>query len=282
MQLTAVRRLLRPARARWQTLVERADPARVALRRADGPANLAFACVYRAGNAPVVRALLDGLPAGAAVRLWSLDAVPDDLAAVTVGTGPGTRFALLNRLIGEIPPDARQDALVLCDDDVRFLVGDAGRFVALGRQLGLDLFQPSHSRTSFASLSTQRLVRKHRLGVARVTGFVEQGPLIALSPRAQGLILPLPEDTGMGWGVDVRWARLAAAKQLTLGVVDAAVVVHLAPPAGGYDTEAELARTDAELRAAGVDDIAALQTVQSTLGLAGWIRRRDRRPAAPR
>lgn len=255
--VAAIRRRLRPARAIVRRALDRLDPARLALRGPDEDAGpVAIACIYRSGNADVVRALLAGLPSGATVRLWSLDDVPRDLAGATTGTGPGTRFQLLNRLVATIPPHARSGALVLCDDDVRFVVGGVAGLVRVGRRLGFDLYQPAHSQVSYASYPS---VRKQRLVVARETGWVEQGPVLALSPRAQELVLPLPEDVGMGWGVDIRWARLAGEHGMALGIVDAAVVWHLVPPAGGYDTTTEIARVEEELRRSGASSIAELQ-----------------------
>jgi hypothetical protein len=267
--LGRARRTLRPVRARCRRMLDRADPARLALPRRDGrPLLVGFACVFRARNSDVVRGVLAGLPKSAAVRLWSLDDVPADLAPMTSGVGRGTRFELLNRLVAEIPPSARSDALVLCDDDVRFLVGDVERLVGLGNRLGFDLFQPAHSHESFASYPA---VRKRRLLVARTTRWVEQGPLLVLSPRGQELVLPFPADVGMGWGVDVRWARLAREQGLTLGIVDAVVVEHLVPPASGYDTTEESARIELELARSGVPRITDLHGDLRRHGLLrGW------------
>src|SRR5206468_6209107 len=107
---------------------------------------VAVVSVYRCRNAAFVQGLLRQLPVDAVVRLWSLDEIVPDLATVTLGSGPGSRFALLNMLIGDLP--AEPDMLVVVDDDVRFVVGDLARLVHAGSSLGLDLFQPAHSRRS--------------------------------------------------------------------------------------------------------------------------------------
>lgn len=260
--VTGMRRRLRPMRAAARTLLDVADPSRF-VRASEVGERVGFACVYRERNAELVRRLVVGLPAGAEVRLWSLDDVPSALAGATIGRGPGTRFELLNRLIASIPLAARKDALVLCDDDVRFVAGDVRRLVALGRSLGLDVFQPAHARTSFMSLSTAALVRKRPLVLGRSTTFVEQGPVLVLDAGAQQALLPLPEDVGMAWGIEVRWARQAP--QLRFGIVDATPIRHMAPPAAGYDTTAEIQRLEAELLASGVT---SLDDVQQTLSTA--------------
>ena len=270
----------RPIVSSLRSAAEVLDPSRVALGRATVDGAVALACVYRARNERVVADLIDGAPEGASVALWSLDGdIPAALAAHTVGSGPGSRFELLNRLVTSVPPSARDGALVLCDDDVELVVGDVAALVGLGRALGLDLFQPSHSRTSFASESTVALVRTRPLTVGRVTGLVEQGPLVVLSAAAQAALLPLPEDMGMGWGIEARWARTAREAGLVQGIVDAVVIRHLAPPASSYDTTGELARLDAELRAGGWTSFQELQTVDRTIGLRDGItaaRRRTR------
>jgi hypothetical protein len=64
-----------------------------------------------------------------------------------------------------------------------------------------------------------------------------------------------------------------------LGIVDAVAIRHLAPPAGTYDTVEEEQRLARELRAAGVEHLSDLQTVERTVGvgrLLSWPRRGGR------
>ena len=255
------------------------DPSRTALRSPRSGCDVALVGVYR-GDGAVVRELLAGLPADATVRLWSLDdQIPDSLAALTVGAGPGTRFTLLNRLIATIPFDSRRDALVVVDDDVRFDVGDVARLVGTGMRLGYDIYQPAHVADSQVNW---RFVRRRSLTVARDTDFVEQGPLLVLSGRAQQHLLPLPEDMGMGWGVEVRWWAAAQHHALRMGIIDAAAVSHLVPTAGGYDRPAQQAILDAEVARGGLTDLGDLHRRQRLLRwpYGWWIvhRGRSRRP----
>ena len=271
-----LRRRLRPYRAKARVWLDQADPSRIALgSRKAAPSKVAFVCVYRRRNAAIVSRLLDRLPPSATVRLWSLDEVPPVLARHTYGQGPGSRFGLHNRLVAAIEPGDRAGGLVVADDDVEFVVGDAARLLRLGAALGFDLFQPSHSGDSFASESSRALVRKQRLAVGRRTTYVEQGPLIVLSRRAQDLLVPFPEDLGMGWGAEVRWSRAAVEHDLRLGVVDAAVIRHLVPPGGSYDTLAEEQRLADELESAGVTGLAELQSVLERSGLRDALRLRS-------
>jgi hypothetical protein len=274
-----VRPRLGRARRAALTAVQVLDPSRFAAEAAPASAAVGVVGVYRARNLAIVRDLVAACPPGWVIRLWSLDAdPPPDLVDVTVGTGPGTRFALLNRLADAIPPAARRDALVVTDDDVRFVVGDPSRLVGTGLRLGLDLYQPAHVALTTGSWT---FVRKRPLVLARETGFVEQGPLFVLSGPAQPVLLPLPEDAGMAWGVEAGWWRACREAGLRQGIVDAVDVRHLGSVAAAYDRGEQEERLRRALRAAGISDMSDIQRtyarVRPTWG-AGRLRL-DGRPA---
>jgi len=260
---------------------QRLDPSRFGLAgagREDGP--VAFVAVYRLRHAHRVVDLVQQLGPHVTVRLWSLDEPADSLATWTVGVGPGTRFQLLNRLIATIPEPLRRRGLIVSDDDYGFTVGGLAELVAAGPLLDLDVWQPAHGRTSFANFA---FLRRRAGVVIRQTTFVEQGPVLVLSARAQGVLLPLPEDIGMGWGVEVRWAPLVAQHGLRLGIVDALAIRHL-PPTGGYDRDVEAAQLRALLDEAGLEAVEDLQQEVSRVGLRAVVRLRrgQGRPATSR
>jgi hypothetical protein len=211
------------------------------------------------------------------VRLWCLDGsgpeLPADLQPLTVGHGRGTRFVLLNRLLAELDEQDRRDALILLDDDVRFVVGDLSRLVGTGLHSGLDLFQPAHGARSHASWE---LVHRRSRTVSRRTSLVEQGPVLVLGPAAQRHLLPLPEDLDMGWGSEVRWARLAEREQLALGIVDAVAVHHLVPGGLHYDRDSQEAVLRRELAAAGLASLAELMREHGRTSVLDALRRRHR------
>lgn len=229
--------------------LQRLDPSRAGLSLLADGAGVAVIGVYRTANVGRVCAALRDLPDGVEVRLWALDAVAPALAAATAGHGPGIRCALLNRLIRTLPPGAAARALVLLDDDVEFVVGDLGRLVATGDLHQLDLWQPAHTATSHASFG---FVRRRWLSVVRTTSFVEQGPVVVLSDRAQQALLPLPEDLGMAWGVEMRWATSAERAGLRLGILDAAGLRHVTPGGAAYDRDEQEQVLAAELASAGL------------------------------
>ena len=246
--------------------LELADPAPVlAARAATAPApQLALATVYRRRNAETVSELLDELPRSAVVQLWALDEPDPGLADVTLGTGPGPRLTLLNRLLAALPAGDRWT--VIADDDVRFVRGSAPRLAALAAAAGLDVAQPAHDRLSKVNHPATRV---RPLRIARETRFVEAGPLVLLSPRARAALVPLPERLGMGWGVEATWAARA---DLRLGIVDAVRMRHLERTAAGYDASAQRVQEEQELAAHGFAGWTELQRATSQW----WAWRRAR------
>jgi hypothetical protein len=199
-------------------------------------------CVYRRKNAAVVMGLLrPALAAGWNVRLWALDEPHPDLAAHTAGSGPGTKFELVNRLLAVHVPD--EGHVVVFDDDAVFERGDLPSFVRTADAAELDLCQPAHSLRSHIS---HRITWRRPLSRARLTTFVEIGPIFAVSTAWRSRILPLPEDMGMGWGLELRWMDLQA-EGCRLGIVDATPVRHLARFATAYAPDEEVARVQSML-----------------------------------
>ena len=68
----------------------------------DKPPSATLVCVYRRQNLNNVLHLVGEAKRMAMhVRLWALDDPAPELARLTVGSGPGSRFQLLNRLAGD-------------------------------------------------------------------------------------------------------------------------------------------------------------------------------------
>jgi hypothetical protein len=260
--LRAARRLMqRTGTLQWVPRVARAlegiDPALwVALRslREQPPPALALVAVYRRRNSAILGRLMATLPPGSPIALWALDEVAGELRGQTCGSGPGQRFALLNRCIEALqaPADAW---LVVSDDDVEFTRGDATGAARIARAAGLYLSQPAHA---WASNWNWRYTRRRWLGIARRGHFVEIGPLFVLSPEGRRLVLPLPADGGMGWGTEARWAALQL-RGLRLGIVDAVLMNHLARAAANYERAPEYERELALRSAFGVTEMSDLQ-----------------------
>ena len=232
------------------------SPAARAVRNPAGVGDVVL-CVYRARNARVVSRLVSSSArSGASVRLWALDRSVPALSGWTVGDGPGTKFELVNRLLlsAPVPDDA---FVVVADDDVR--LPSLGWFLRLVRRAAFDLAMPAHRR--HLSHLSHAVTLRARWSVARVTEFVEIGPLFAVSPAWRDAVLPFPDDIGMGWGLEADWHVLHQ-RGARLGIVDAVPMRHLAPVATSYEQAGERARMAERLAAAG---LGGLHEIQGTL-----------------
>ena len=223
--------------------------------------------VYRRRNARLVLDLLEpALEQGWTTAWWALDGIEGSLERYTVGEGPGEKFPLVNetlRLSG-----SPVSWTLVSDDDLSFRQGDMTRLVRLCDSARFDIAQPARARDSAHNF---RITAAARLARARLTTFVESGPLFVVGPRFRDLVLPLPKALGMGWGVELEWFDLME-KGCRLGIVDSVVIEHLGT-ATEYDTTQLHARLRAELAARGATSFRPFQNT-----LAAW-RPWQRRPA---
>jgi hypothetical protein len=214
--------------------------------------------IYRQRHAEVFARFLHRQTHGRGqVVLWALDGAHPALATQTVGSGPGAKFELLNRMLALEPPADGSDVVVV-DDDITLSPGGLRALVAVGHRAGLGLFQPAHDRHSVAS---HVITRPRRGALVRETTFVEIGPVFVVAPSAAPLLLPFPADAGMGWGLELRWTQLREAG-LLMGIVDAVRVRHPETPGATYSDgveDAEKARERALLDAMGFARMADAQ-----------------------
>jgi hypothetical protein len=240
-----------------------------------GDAPFTVVGVYRTRNHHLVERLVGPCVArGASVALWALDDVAAPLAHSTVGTGSGSRFALLNEIVRRHPPQP-DHYLVVIDDDIVLPAG-LPRFLTITARAGLGLAMPGHLPYSHYS---HAITRRRRWAVARVTTYVEIGPVLAISPRWRDQIVPFPEDVGLGWGTEFAWSRLAA-NGCRLGIVDAAPLLHTVRAGRDYDRRAEMARLEQALRNHGVPDVGTTREQVDSLQqvIATWPRWRRTPP----
>ena len=145
------------------------------------------------------------------------------LAQHTVATHmSGGKFENLNLLLAAAPPLAEYDWLLVVDDDVSLSPRFLDRHIALCERLGLDLSQPAQSMRSHAAW---RVTRRRVFSLARVTHYVEIGPVTAFTRPVAEALTPFPE-LRFGWGLDNHWGALAREHGWRLGVVDALPVRH--------------------------------------------------------
>ena len=194
--------------------------------------------VYRERNASVLERLLEpALAAGWPVGLWALDEPASALDAWTHGHGPGTKFELVNGLLRKVRlgPD---DWVVVADDDALFARGTVASFVGTAAAAGFGIAQPAHVLTSNIS---HRITWRRPFSNARLTTFVEIGPIFAVDPTWRDRVLPFPTGIGMGWGLELDWMDLRP-DGCRLGIVDATAVRHLTRFAAAYAPDEEIAK----------------------------------------
>jgi hypothetical protein len=225
--------------------------------------------IYRYANAPfLVRIAAEAKRHKWEVRFWALDQTHPLLEPYSHGIGKGSKFNLLNRLIcGKNMSDF--DWIVVVDDDIEFEYGSLNTFLALAARAGMAIAQPAHASKSFSS---HPITICQPFAIARLTTFVEIGPLFAVNRAWRSRVLPFPEDNGMGWGLDVAWSDLQT-EGARLGIIDWVPVVHLHPVAKNYDTTEEESRLQESLRTRGFQ---SLRDLQKTLAV--WHVWRNRPP----
>ena len=180
--------------------------------------------IYRPGSL-----LPDALPAlrsahhRVSFALGSTAPEPDPaLAGVTAATGlAGGKFENINALLAAAP-ERRAEWTLVVDDDVALPPHFLDRFLAICEVFALDLAQPAQTLMSH---SAWKVTRRRPAALARLTRFVEIGPVTAFRRGPAAELLPFPE-LRYGWGLDLHWAALAAERGWRLGVVDAVPVRH--------------------------------------------------------
>ncbi|HYI80965.1 MAG TPA: hypothetical protein VEW67_08915 [Thermoleophilaceae bacterium] len=134
----------------------------------------------------------------------------------------GGKFENLNRLLATAGPLEDFDWTIVCDDDVELAPRFLDRALALCERLELDLAQPAQTMRSHAAW---RVTRRRPVSLARLTSYVEIGPVTLFSRRAATELTPFPE-LRFGWGLDSHWGALARERGWRLGILDSLPVRH--------------------------------------------------------
>ncbi len=192
-------------------------PIRTGPRRSVGVAG-----IYR--DAEPIRTAVAELRASrheVTVNLGAMGRVPAPLQADT-GADHLTagKFQNLNVLVRDL---SAVDWLVIIDDDVVLPRGFLDLAIEVCERLDLALAQPAQTRFSNANWA---VAKRRLLSIARITRFVEIGPVTLIRADAARLLLPFPADLRWGWGLDFHWARVMEDAGLRMGVIDVAAVVH--------------------------------------------------------
>jgi hypothetical protein len=217
-------------------------------------------CVYRHKNAPILfQCVSEAVQREWEVRLWALDQIHPELKVYSRGSGMGSRCALLNALIAGTDLSAF-DWIIVMDDDFKFQRGSLASFLAVADAAGITLAQPARA---YGRYRTFRLINCDPLCVARLTSYVEIGPVIAVKQPWARRVVPFPEGYGMGWGLDLLWSDLRK-EGLRLGVIDWVTINHLSPVGKTYDNSPEKQRLVKMLHQRGLNSIEEMQETVAT------------------
>ncbi len=170
------------------------------------------------------------------------DPALEPLTALTVQE-PRPRFAVLNELLAGIPLDPYAYVLV-CDDDARYPEAFLDRYLALVGRHDLALAQPARTHESYRA----HAIAEQMEGLdARLTRFVEIGPLFSMRRDAARLLVPFDEGSPTGRGYEFVWPVVLEAAGLRMGIVDATPLACDLRPPGHRDVAAQQRLTKAFL-----------------------------------
>ncbi len=207
--------------------------------------------IYRQRHVHLVRYLVSEAESlGIRIFLWALGNIDPFLEPWTVGCGPGTRSVLLNDLLSIGSPSA-EDFVLICDDDVRFVVGGLANFIGIARAGNFMLAQPTHTHDSFY---TFHFTCGHPLMLARSTLFVEIGPMVLVHPEFRNRVFPMDKDLGMGWAEAIHWHKRIKPHE-RFGMIDGVQIQHVSPVGVDYETITEQGFLDVTLQREGLRDV---------------------------
>lgn len=199
--------------------------------------------VYLTDRESRVRHLVEALAASRAHRVeqrWIAlgRARPDPaVAPVTVQAvqEPRPRFTLVNELLAGVSLD-RYAYVLVCDDDFRLPEAFLDRYLALVGRHDLALAQPARTHGGHV----EHAITEQMEGLdARLTRFVETGPLFSMRRDAARLLLPFDEAAPGGRGCELVWPVALESAGLRMGIVDATPLSCDLRPVAQRDLAAE-------------------------------------------
>jgi predicted O-methyltransferase YrrM len=197
-----------------------------------GKMKIAVCCPYLLDSL-VEQQVQDLIDRDIEIHLWALQSVLPRVAQFTRGTGQLGKAQALNRLL---PYASNADLVLFIDDDVRLGPRFISTYLSIVTALGASVAQPALTANSHYSHSIT-LQRPGRW--ARLTNFVESGPVVSMTREFLDLVTPFPESSRMGWGLDVQWSAIAQAHGFRMAIVDACPVEHTFRPVGAHYDRAE-------------------------------------------
>jgi hypothetical protein len=155
------------------------------------------------------------------------------------------KFQLINRILASISLE-KYAFLVVCDDDIQLPARFLDNFLSLQQRYDFALAQPARTINSHFD---HAIVRQVPNLIARQTKFVEIGPLFSIRKDAFRWLLPFPDTSPMGWGLDFVWPVILERESLKMGIIDYTPVRHsVRPPAQVYSEDEAFKAMESFLR----------------------------------
>lgn len=127
---------------------------------------------------------------------------------------------------------AEFDYTIVADDDVIIPPRAIDLLIGAAEAFDLDIFQPAHK---FYSYSSYLVTERRWSSLARITNFVEVGPITLFRRSVYDSVFPFPKSK-YGWGIDHFWPVLASQKGWRMGVVDCVPIRHYRPVGKSYNS----------------------------------------------
>lgn len=151
------------------------------------------------------------------------------------------KFKLLNEIISEIDIEA-YDYIIFTDDDIAIHDNFIDVYINVLEKYDLKIAQPSRVAHSF---NMHNIVLQRKNCVARVTNFVEIGPIFSFHKSIFQEVLPFPKNAEMGWGLDYIWPKIAEKNNFSIGIVDLITVDHsYRPQSKTYSNQKSMEQMD--------------------------------------
>lgn len=151
--------------------------------------------------------------------------VKADMASFTIGYSQTKipKFKLLNQIISNIDLSS-YDLLIISDDDIYIWDNFLDAYISYIESFQLKIAQPARTRYSY--YDHQICIQKKKEVQARSTNFVEIGPIFSITNDIFQHVLPFPEESPMGYGLDYIWPVIARKNSFKIGIIDAVPVDH--------------------------------------------------------
>lgn len=133
------------------------------------------------------------------------------------------KFELLNKIFNELENLDYYDYIIISDDDIVIHKDFIDVYIDIVDKYKLRIAQPARAEHSY---NVHKIVLENKSLLARTTNFVEIGPIFSFHKSVYSHVIPFPENSEMGWGLDYIWPKTAENNNFSIGIVDLVPVDH--------------------------------------------------------